>query len=98
MRGTLRGALNAPPPNESDIERVLDEMVAQTPTESPLAVDPKGFGAALGIFVALLVLSIVVDGQNWVDDPSVYVSLAATALGAVLGSITGEISGSSTGQ
>jgi hypothetical protein len=63
-----------------------------------MAVDPKGFGAALGISVALLVLSIVVDAQNWVDDPSVYVSLAATALGAAAGFITGEISGGSTGQ
>jgi hypothetical protein len=96
-REELRRALTTTLSDGDDVERVLDELAAQTPPPSTIEVDRKGFAIALGIFIALLVVSIAVDALNWVDDPSAYVGLAATALGAVLGFVTGEISGTSSG-
>jgi hypothetical protein len=91
IRHHIEVALQEQPPT-TDEERMkrADELMAAATSGGTVAVNWRAFFVALAIFSVLLLIAFFVDWRNMVDDPSVYSSLAATALGAVFGFLTGD--------
>jgi hypothetical protein len=102
----IEAALRQPPPDtegvatqrHDDLTRSAASAAAAAATPGAMQPNWRGFSVALGLFLALLAITIFLDWKNVVDDPKVYSGMAGTVLGALLGFLSGEAVGTASSE